>query len=47
MIARGAEANPSVFRPLSEGGPVSVPDVIIPKWVRYVSNLLDMISDLI
>ena len=32
MIARGAEANPSCFRP---EGNVSIPLVIAPKWVRY------------
>ncbi|SPO45463.1 related to tRNA dihydrouridine synthase [Moesziomyces antarcticus] len=32
MVARGAEANPSCFRPQ---GSLSIPDVIAPKWVRY------------
>lgn len=32
MIARGAEANPSCFRPQ---GNVSIPQVIAPKWVKY------------
>lgn len=32
MVARGAEANPSCFRPQ---GNLSVPDVIAPKWVTY------------
>lgn len=32
MIARGAEANPSCFRP---EGNVSIPQVIAPKWVKY------------
>ncbi|SJX63148.1 related to tRNA dihydrouridine synthase [Sporisorium reilianum f. sp. reilianum] len=32
MIARGAEANPSCFRP---EGNLSIPHVIAPKWVRY------------
>ncbi|CDS01657.1 hypothetical protein [Sporisorium scitamineum] len=32
MIARGAEANPSCFRP---EGNLSIPHVIAPKWIRY------------
>ncbi|EST05209.1 Pyridoxamine 5'-phosphate oxidase, Alr4036 family, FMN-binding domain protein [Kalmanozyma brasiliensis GHG001] len=32
MIARGAEANPSCFRP---EGNLSLPEIIAPKWVRY------------
>lgn len=32
MIARGAEANPSCFRP---EGNLSIPDIIAPKWVKY------------
>ncbi|SNX83781.1 related to tRNA dihydrouridine synthase [Melanopsichium pennsylvanicum] len=32
MIARGAEANPSCFRP---EGNVSLPEVIAPKWIKY------------
>lgn len=36
MIARGAEANPSCFR---EGGSLSVPEVVAPKWVRYAIAL--------
>lgn len=36
MIARGAEANPSCFRP---EGSLSIPEVIAPKWVRYAVAL--------
>ncbi|PWY99445.1 FMN-linked oxidoreductase [Testicularia cyperi] len=32
MIARGAEANPSCFRPQ---GNLSIPETIAPKWVKY------------
>lgn len=42
MIARGAEANPSCFRPQ---GNLSLPEVVAPKWVRYSIALKNPIGN--
>jgi tRNA-dihydrouridine synthase 2 len=42
MIARGAEANPSCFRPQ---GNLSIPDTVAPKWVTYSIALQNPIGN--